>query len=247
MIIQNPRKFLKLEDPIDLVVYLSPVIGYFAEISNAKEFGISHSFHSLFIFSEIPPISDTTAGLARIKSRKPENQQIARPWFRLPSASLSLINSAGLKLIFYSCTDLQAPFDGHSIDFIDFFRLKLNREWDSCSSAVSTWNFHQTKSHRIYVFKQASQPIYAIVAHYQINMILRSRRLKFILARFYVHCRGDFTYSLESDGNSCYKKGIKGEDNHGMRRRSGDDPWLYEIFWSLVAEALQVPVKTTHP
>lgn len=60
-------------------------------------------------------------------------------------------------------------------------------------------------------------------------------------------CRGDFTYSLELDGNSCYKKRIKGKDNHGMRRRNSDDPWLYEIFWSLVAEALQVPVKTTHP
>lgn len=145
MIIQNPRKFLKLEDPIDLVVYLSPVIGYFAEISNAKEFGFSHSFHSLFIFSEIPPISDTTAGLARIKSRKPENQQIARPWFRLPSASLSLINSAGLKLIFYSCTDLQAPFDGHSIDFIDFFRLKLNREWDFMQFGCVNLEFSSNK------------------------------------------------------------------------------------------------------
>lgn len=147
----------------------------------------------------------------------PENQQIARPWFRLPSASLSLINSAGLKLIFYSCTDLQAPFVGHSIDFIGFFWskwLKINREWDFMQfgdfSTVSTWNFHQTKSHRIYVCKQASQSV-LFPAHYQINMILRSQRSKFILARFYVHLSGGFTYSLESDGNSCYKKRIKEE------------------------------------
>lgn len=54
--IQNSIKLLEFEDPIDPVVYLLQVIGYFAELSNAEESGSSFLQIIVYLLRNSPSI-----------------------------------------------------------------------------------------------------------------------------------------------------------------------------------------------